>query len=89
MKRILAILAVLVLSVSMLAACSADNGAADNTAADTNTNTEAPVVDAKDGLTSAKDYLYTMYKDANPVTPADFIRVAVVRYIKKGFHSFY
>ena len=82
MKKILALLAVLVLSVSLLAACSADNGAADNTADNTTnneTNTEAPVVETKDGLTSAKDYLYTMYKDANPVTPADFIRVAVVR----------
>ena len=83
MKKILALLAVLALSVSMLAACSADNGAADNGAASNNvatdTTPETPAPDTKDGLSSARDYLYTMYKDANPVTPADFIRVAVVR----------
>ena len=86
MKKILALLAVLALSVSMLAACSANNGSADNGAAnnsnvatDTNTTPETPAPDTKDGLSSARDYLYTMYKDANPVTPADFIRVAVVR----------
>ena len=74
MKKILALLAVLVLSVSMLAACSANDGAA-NSGADNN----APTVEADDGLTNAKNYLYTMYKDANPVTPADYIRVASVR----------
>ena len=45
MKKILALLAVLAMSVSMLAACSADNGTADNGAANnaaTDTNTETP-----------------------------------------------
>ena len=66
MKKILALLAVLAMSVSMLAACSADNGTADNGAANnaaTDTNTETPAADTRDGLTNAKNYLYTMYKD--------------------------
>ena len=73
MKRFLACLAVLVLSIFVFTACNADNGA-DNTS-----DNNAPVTEADNGLTNAKNYLYTMYKDANPVTPADYIRVATVR----------
>ena len=34
--------------------------------------------ETKDGLTSAKDFLYTMYKDKAEATPSDFERVSVL-----------
>ena len=68
MKKILVLLLALAMSMAMLTACGApsDSDAGDN-GAETN------------GLTAAKNYLYTMYKDSAEVTPADFTRVGVVK----------
>jgi len=39
---------------------------------------EEPAVETESGLVTAKEYLYTMYKDANPVNVADYQVVGVV-----------
>ena len=65
MKKILVCLLALAMSMAMFA-CSADQPAGDDKA-------------EVNGLTAAKNYLYTMYKDAAEVTNADFTRVGVVK----------
>ena len=63
MKRIIACIFALLMCVSVLAACSNDTPANSTAVSD---------------LTAAKDYLYTMYKDATEATPADYTVVGVV-----------
>ena len=59
MKKFLVCLLALATSLSVLAACASNEPVGDN--GDT-------IVEAS-GLSRAKEYLYTMYKDANEVTP--------------------
>ena len=68
MKKILVFLLALAMSISMFTACGAPD---DSSAGDAGVEVN--------GLTAAKNYLYTMYKDSAEVTPADFIRVGVVK----------
>ena len=68
MKKILVLLLALAMSMAMFTACGA-NG--DTDAGDTGAEVN--------GLTAAKNYLYTMYKDSAEVTPSDFTRVGVVK----------
>jgi len=63
MKKLLAGILVLAMCVAMFAGCSAN---------------PTPTEPATDGLATAKEYLFTMYKDGNEVTPADYIVVGVV-----------
>lgn len=67
MKKIRTFLLALALSATLLTACGGpDTPSTGDNGADTN------------GLTAAKNYLYTMYKDAAEVTTTDFTRVGVV-----------
>ena len=68
MKKILVLLLALVMSMAMLTACG--------TSGDTDAGNSGAEVN---GLTAAKNYLYTMYKDSAEVTPTDFTRVGVVK----------
>ena len=68
MKKILVLLLALAMSMAMLTACGASG---DSDAGDSGAEVN--------GLTAAKNYLYTMYKDSAEVTPADFTRVGVVK----------
>ena len=61
MKKLIAIVLLLALSVSLFVGCE-----------------EEPAEPVVNELTTAKDYLYTMYKDANPVTVADYQVVGVI-----------
>ena len=63
MKKLLAGILVLAMCVAMFAGCSAN---------------PTPTEPAVDGLATAKEYLFTMYKDGNEVTPADYIVVGIV-----------
>ncbi len=67
MKKFLVFLLALAMSLSMFTACAPDDSAAGDNGAEVN------------GLSAAKNYLYTMYKDSAEVTPADFTRVGVVK----------
>ena len=68
MKKILVLLLALAMSMAMFTACG--------TSGDTDAGNSGAEVN---GLTAAKNYLYTMYKDSAEVTPADFTRVGVVK----------
>ena len=68
MKKILVFLLALAMSMAVFTACGAPSDSdAGNNGAEVN------------GLTAAKNYLYTMYKDSAEVTPTDFTRVGVVK----------
>ena len=64
MKKILSIMLAM-MCVLGLAACSGKEVPAGNT-------------EVKSDLTAAKEYLYTMYKDQNAVTPTDYSVVGLV-----------
>ena len=73
MKKSIALLLTLVLCVSCLAGCKADNDI------NTNGNVEnTQSSDEKSPLTSAKEYLFAMYKDKQGTTASDFERVSVL-----------
>lgn len=72
MKKILSGLMAVTMSVSMLTACSTNNS--------NNSSTDGAVDQGtENGLVTAKNYLYSMYKEADAITPADFTRVGVIR----------
>lgn len=71
MKKIIAYILLLAMCVALFAGCS-DQG---NTQP---TDTEPQATEGKDGLASAKSYLYNMYKDSETVTKTTFARVGVV-----------
>ena len=62
MKKITAIAILLAMCISLFAGCSE----------------EPAVVETESGLATAKEYLYTMYKDANEVNVTDYQVVGVV-----------
>ncbi len=74
MKKFISCIVILSLCLCLFAGCGAEKEAPVTTAA---TETTA-AAEANDNLAVAKEYLYTMYKDAKTSTPADYTVVGVV-----------
>ncbi len=73
MKKLISYFAILALTLSMFAGC------ASTPAESSEATTEATETVADNGdLVAAKEYLYTMYKDAPEATPADYTVVGMV-----------
>ena len=77
MKKLLASALIATLCLGSLAACGSES-AATPTTAPTTAPVQETVEDTKSDLVSAKNYLFTMYKDQTEATPADYTVVGVV-----------
>ncbi len=73
MKKFISCIALLALSLSIFAGCTPKENSETTTEPAT-----VEVTEAVSNLTAAKEYLYTMYKDAQEATPADYTVVGVV-----------
>ncbi len=71
MKKFIACLLAMAMCLSVFAGCGQGGNA------ETEAQTTA-AVEEKNGLATAKEYLFTMYRNANPVTVADYERIGVV-----------